>query len=182
MRPARGADPEHRATLRRRATALARSKGVAQATAGAAHVVFVLGGERYAVDARTVLEVAPLRSFTPLPASAAPLHGLTYWRGHVITILDLRAMLGVRVRGVADLARAVVVDNGQEPFAFLVEATAGVARVDSAALLPLPAGEGTRSGLVAGATLEGMLVLDSPELLRLANPRPASPTIQGGTR
>lgn len=177
----RAAAQEHVETLRARAAALARPERE-RAQTGTPSVTFTLAGERYAIDARRVLQVTPLKSFTPLPNSAAPLFGLTYWRGEIVTIVDLRGPLGLSSAGVTDLSRLVVIDNGREPFAFLADAAGEVAQVDGPALRALPAEETGRRVLVVGITDDGLLVIDPEELLRLVNPGPSEPKTRGERR
>lgn len=133
---------------------------------GVPSVVFTLGGERYALAASRVLEVAALRAFTPLPAAAAPLFGLSYWRGDVLTVIDLRGPLRVPAAGLTDLSRLIVVEHGAHPFAFLADAAPGVVAVEPGEVQPLgPAGEGPE--LVAGVVPGGLIVIDPDALLRL---------------
>jgi chemotaxis-related protein WspB len=48
-----------------------------------------IGNIRFAVDARTVIEVVPRVQLHPTPAGAAGLAGLLRYRGHIIPVIDL---------------------------------------------------------------------------------------------
>jgi purine-binding chemotaxis protein CheW len=151
--------------LRRRAAALARV--VRDDTAGETlpAVVFELVDERYAVDARVVLQVHVLSELTPLAGAAAPLFGITHWRGSVLTILDLREQLGVRARGLTDLSRVIVIDGGRQPFGILADAARDFIDLDESSIRPLSADDAARGSLLRGITDDAVLVLDTDALL-----------------
>jgi purine-binding chemotaxis protein CheW len=157
---------EDREVLRRRAAALARVpvRDTAQELVSA--VVFELGSERYALAAAVVLQVTPLRELTPLPGAAAPLLGVTYWRGSVLTVFDVRGLLGVRVRGLTDLGRLIVLEGHSHDFGILADAATDVQDVDLAALRPLETRPGADDALLRGITDDALLVLDEDALRR----------------
>jgi purine-binding chemotaxis protein CheW len=128
-------------------------------------VVFQLGGEEYAIDARVVLQVIVLRDMTPLPGARAPLFGVTHWRGDVLTILDLRELLGVRPRGVTDLSRVVVVGGQAAPFGILADAAREFLDIAESAIHDLPPDERARRALVRGITQDAVLIMDTDGLL-----------------
>jgi purine-binding chemotaxis protein CheW len=151
--------------LRRRAVALARSPVRARTEVMTPSVIFELGGEQYAIDARVVLQIIVLRELTRLPGARPPLFGLTHWRGDVLTILDLRELLGVRPRGVTDLSRVVVVDGTVAPFGILADAAREFVDIADSAIHQLPAEERVRRSLVRGITKDAVLVMDTDSLI-----------------
>jgi purine-binding chemotaxis protein CheW len=156
---------EHRELLRQRATVLARVPRQPRARELVEGLVFTLGEERFVLEAACVLEVAVLRELTPLPGVTAPLFGVTHWRGRVLTLLDLRAELGVRVRGLTDLGRIIVVDGGQRTFGVLADAVHEIVDVDLQRLSALPGDESGRTSLLRGITADALLVIDMKTLL-----------------
>jgi purine-binding chemotaxis protein CheW len=155
--------PEHVPLLRTRAAALARAQAV-ERTGESLHVlVFGLGGERYAIEGACVLQVGVLREMTPLPGAAAPLFGITHWRGEVLTLLDLRDVFGARTSGVTDLGRFLVVDGPDRRFGIVVDAVMDARDVAAHDVRPLP-GDDARS-LLRGMTDEGVLIIDSAALM-----------------
>jgi purine-binding chemotaxis protein CheW len=166
LEAARAPRPEHRDLLRRRALHLAR---VAAAPAGGdiiTALVFEFGEGRYAVDAAAVLQVAPLRDLTPLPGAALPLLGVTYWRGQVLTVLDLREPLGVRVRGLTDMGRLIVFGGHSHDFGILADTVRDMIDVDLSQLRPVEAHAARDDALVRGMTDDAVLVIDAATLLR----------------
>lgn len=151
--------------LRSRTAALARVPRMQRSTEAMPAVVFQLADERYAIDARIVLEVHVLRELTPLAGARPPLFGITHWRGSVLTILDLREQLGVRARGVTDLSRVIVVDAGRVAFGILADAARDVIDLEDTVVRPLPADEAAARSLLRGMTDDAVLVMDTDAVL-----------------
>lgn len=162
---ARAARGEDRAVLRARAADLARAPAADRPGRTISAVVFMLGDERYALDSAVVLQVAVLRELTPLPGARAPLHGVTQWRGDVLTVLDLRSVLGASLRGITDLGRLVVVEGEGRAFGILVERLVGIMEIDAAALRPLPREDAAARSLLRGVTDDAVFVVDEEALL-----------------
>ncbi|HSJ07204.1 MAG TPA: chemotaxis protein CheW [Longimicrobiales bacterium] len=162
---ARAAPDEHRDVLLARAGVLARA-GTAQTPAETfSAVVFMLGDERYALDTTVVLQVGVLRELTPLPGARAPLHGVTQWRGDVLTVLDLRSVLGASLRGITDLGRLVVVEGAGRTFGILAERLVGITEIDAARIQPLPHDDAAARSLLRGVTDDAVFVVDEEALL-----------------
>lgn len=160
---------EHIELLRKRAAALATDTADRKTHGDTVAITFTLSGERYALDARVVREVVPLRNLTPLPTAAAPLFGVSHWRGIALTILDIRETLGLRTGGVTDLGRVLVIDSGSMPFGIIVDAVNDLATVARGELQALPDATGNELRAVAGVHGDGTLVLDEDFLLAWAS-------------
>lgn len=154
----------HVAELRRRAAALARVPGRQSRQDVTPVVIFQLADEQYALAASVVLQVHVLRDLTPLAGARAPLFGITHWRGSVLTILDLRAQLGVRTHGVTDLSRVIVVDGPRQPFGILADAARDFIDLNESDVRPLPP-EMAERGLLRGMTDDAILVMDTDAVL-----------------
>lgn len=165
LHQARTPAAEHVPLLRARAATLARVPAAERMTAATASVLFLLGGEVYALAAAVVHEVIVLRDLTPLPGARAPLFGVTHWRGDVLTILDLRNELGVRPRGVTDLSRVVVVDGGLVSFGILVDGAREFTDIAEDSVRALPSEEMAQRELLRGITDDAVLVIDADALL-----------------
>jgi purine-binding chemotaxis protein CheW len=162
---ARAPRPEDVPLLQRRAAELARA-AEKERTQDTLHVlIFALGGERYAIQSSCVLQVAVLRELTALPGAALPLFAVTHWRGDVLTLLDLRDVLGARTRGLTDLGRIVVVDGRDRRFGIVVDAVVDMTELAADAVRPLPDDEQRRHSLLRGMTDDGVLIIDTDVLL-----------------
>ncbi|HSJ08486.1 MAG TPA: chemotaxis protein CheW [Longimicrobiales bacterium] len=154
--------PEHLDLLRARARRLSMTSREEAVVERIPAVAFTLSGERFGIDARAVLHVSVLRQLTTLPAAAPPLFGVTHWRGSVLTILDLRDVLGLR-RAVTDLSRFIVIAAPRR-FGILADAAHEIVHIDAAQVRPLQSG--LTQPLLRGITDDGILVIDHAALLR----------------
>lgn len=157
--------------LERRARALARpveARAERRSEPGAAHAVFEAGTDRFAIDARYVLQVERLSGLVPVPGLPSYVRGVTMLRGEVVAVIDLRILLGLSSRGLTDLSRLVVLGEDAMEIAVLVDRALEVQTLLPEEILPLPAAAGARDH-VRGITREGTSVLDGATLL--ADPR-----------
>lgn len=61
--------------------------------------LITLSGGTFAIDLRSVREVFPVESVTPVPGMPSVLAGVTNLRGVVIPIVDVRSLLGLTTAG-----------------------------------------------------------------------------------
>lgn len=162
--------PEARALLAERARRLARPVEVAPV--GRIDVlVFELARERYGIESRYVQSVFVLRHRAPLPGAQPPIHGITAWRGDLLTLLELRSTLGLPVNALHDLARVIVLGvDRHAAFGIVTDAVHSIVQVDLAALHPLPEGNGSHRKYIKGVTGDALMILDPDQLLRLTEP------------
>ncbi len=143
---------------------------------GVKHVLFVLDDTPYAVPMQNVLELQRLPRITPLPSVPAWLRGVTNLRGEVLSIVDLRSLLGLPDTTNAVSQRLIVVRSTQEEIAtgWIVDRVIGIRRLTMEDMQPcsaLTTGAAVRflSGLVdcegqLVAVLDVNRVLSSPEM------------------
>lgn len=161
--------PEAQALLAERARLLARP--MAAAPVGQTDVlVFELAGERYGIASRYLQAVFVLRHRAPLPGALPPIHGVTAWRGDLLTLLELRATLGLPVDSLNDLARVIVVGEGRPVFGILTDRVHSIVPVNLAQLHPPQEPTGGARQYIQGVTSDALLVLDPAQLLRLIEP------------
>lgn len=132
-------------------------------------ITFRLGRESCAIDAKVVLNVFRLAGLARLPGAAVPVYGVTLWRGEIMTVLDLRQLLGLSTVALSDLGRVIVVGKSRAAFGFLADSVTGVRATLPAEIHPPSGRSGLHQGLVRGITSDAVLVLDAEGLLRLAN-------------
>jgi purine-binding chemotaxis protein CheW len=97
--------------------------------------VLTLGGESFAIDLRNVSEVFEVESITVVPGMPSLLTGVTNLRGTVVSLIDLRGMLGLSVTN-ASLPFAVVVRQGTRHIGLLVDHVPEIHTVARESLLP----------------------------------------------
>jgi purine-binding chemotaxis protein CheW len=155
--------------LKQRAALLA-EPAVRETESGSVDLItFRLGRESCAIDAKVVLNVFRLAGLARLPGAAVPVYGVTLWRGEIMTVLDLRPLLGLSTVALSDLGRVIVVGKTRAAFGFLADSVTGVRATLPAEIHPSSGKSGLHQGLVRGITSDAVLVLDAEELLRLGN-------------
>lgn len=119
-----------------------------------------LGEEEYGLAMESVREVLRPPPITRTPFPPPDIRGVTHLRGSLLPVIDL----GSRLRGVpAGLpGRLVVVEQGAERFALLVDRVTGVVEEDLPEIPPAEA----EAALPAG-WLAGMLVPEDGRLIPL---------------
>jgi purine-binding chemotaxis protein CheW len=120
---------QERELLEQRARILATPPPEEEAGGDSRDVVrFTLCGQRFAVDARSVLEALPLGEPTPVPGTPAFLLGVINHRGRVLPVLDLRRQLVPGGDVGAQLTNTVAVSVDGMTFGIAAEAVEETAR------------------------------------------------------
>ena len=152
--------------LEQRTAALARPLEEAARAAGELVVHFTLGGERLVIEARWLLGVSKLSALASLPGAEPPIKGVTVWRGDLLTVLDIRPLLGISTAALSDMTRVLVLGERRARFGLLVDAVGDC--VDLASLDILPPAQASRAReYLLGVTADAGLVLDGARLLQL---------------
>jgi purine-binding chemotaxis protein CheW len=129
-------------------------------------VLFDLEGETYALEASSVWEVFRLEALSPLPGAKPPVFGVTSWRGAVLTILDLRQVLGLPAGGVTDLSRVILLGTRRPAFGILADAVRELVVLRRHDVRAPPEGVALKREYLAGITGDAVPVLAGHELLR----------------
>ena len=159
---ARAWEPEQvRAILKRRAAQLAKESGTGVPEGEMIEVVeFQLGRERYAAESRYVRDVFPLERLISLPCTPDFVPGIVDIRGEILSVVDLEKFLGLPKRGLTDMNRLVVLEQGEMRFCILADAILGVHAIPrSLVKQPLP---GTDH--VLGVAPDHLIILDVGKL------------------
>ncbi|ACG74050.1 CheW protein [Anaeromyxobacter sp. K] len=151
-------------------------------------LTFALGAEEYAVPVERVQEVLRPPPLTEVPRAPAPVLGVVTVRGRVVAVIDPRARLGLPAPRDAgeDAWRLVIVDAGDGPCGFRVDAISSVVRLPAGSLEPCPQGIGGDAAeclLGIGRERDRLFtVIDPAALVRrsLAAPRRAEGGQGGG--
>ena len=153
--------------LEERARRLARKPSTANAPEFGVEVVsFSVARERFAVESRFVFAVFHLNELVPLPGARAPVVGVTRWRGDVLTVLDLRRVVGGTGRALDDLARVVVIGSSSPTFGVLADTVDDIVSIDPTKLFTLPLDRVSEiPGVLRGVTADGIHLLDAATLI-----------------
>jgi purine-binding chemotaxis protein CheW len=92
------------------------------------YVLFVLDETHYAVPLENVLELQRLPRITPLPHVPEWLSGVTNLRGEVLSVVDLRELLGLPAAESSTSQRLIVVRSTREEIAvgWIVDRIVGI--------------------------------------------------------
>lgn len=93
-------------------------------------LTFSLAGENYAIDIENIIEITPPREVTRIPNADASVIGIISLRGTIVTVLDLRQMLGhPPLDGGGEDARIIVLERKGQTSGILVDRVFRVAKV-----------------------------------------------------
>jgi purine-binding chemotaxis protein CheW len=130
--------------------------------------LITLSGGLFAIDLRSVREVFPVESITPVPGMPSVLSGVTNLRGVVIPLVDVRSLLGLSTAGTPPKF-GVVIFHGGNQVGVLVDQVPEIRTVQQDQFLPAPqAGEAqTRPFVSTILRIEDRLggLLEVPTLL-----------------
>jgi purine-binding chemotaxis protein CheW len=158
---------EARHVLEERARKLARPlANDATQAAGIDMLTFSVSRERFAIDSRYVFAVFMLVDLVPLPGATAPVVGVTRWRGDVLTVIDLRGLVGAATNALDDLGRVIVVGASNPEFGILADTLGDIARLDTARLYPPTANRPREAhAMLLGVTADAIHVVDVVALI-----------------
>lgn len=137
-----------------------------------------VGNQDFGVPVTQVRDVLRRQRLTPVPLVPRAIVGLLNLRGRIVTAIDLRIRLGLPPRAPGGDAVHVVVENGGELYALVVDSLGDVQPVDERQVETVPAGLDPQWRAVASAvspTAQGFVVLlDVARLLDIAPARRAA--------
>lgn len=146
-------------------------------------LVFAVGGERYALDSRLVIEVHPVGRISPVPGTAAIWMGVVNLRGRLYAVLELGRLLAqLRLHRATDASRhggqLVLAAAAGVTVALFVDEVLSVRRMTQRELLP-PLAESQQEDRrsVLGITDDLVVLLDLASLLQQVQPD-AQPSAQ----
>ncbi len=160
-------DEEKRKALRERARQLAKEpsrEGFLEE--GELYLEFSVGSERYAIEAACVREVYPLKRITPVPCTPSFVLGIVNLRGQIVSVIDIREILGIRDSSISDAAKVVVLFTQDLEAAIVIDDVLGIKTVSSKDVtddLSLTQTEGIE--YISGVTRDRTVLLDVKRLL-----------------
>jgi purine-binding chemotaxis protein CheW len=95
----------------RRAYVLAEEPPVESAGQTVDLLVFKLGNEHYGLEVNNAREIYPLEQLTAVPRTPDFVAGVFSARGRILSVIDLRAFLGLPGTGFSDQTKIIVVTN-----------------------------------------------------------------------
>lgn len=137
-------------------------------------LVIWLSGEQYGLEVSNLREIYPLEQLTPVPRTPPFVAGVFSARGRILSVVDLRAFLGLPPIGLSDQTKIVVVHNkngaGEDSspmeLGILADEVADVVTIFREEIEPsLTTHTNARAEYIQGVTAEMLVVLDLDALL-----------------
>jgi purine-binding chemotaxis protein CheW len=129
-------------------------------------VEFLLGQERYAVEASFVREVSHLKHLTPLPCTPAFVLGIVNVRGRILSVINLLEFFGLPSEPVPARNAVIVLCMEGLECGVLTNGIRGAYMLPVGAIRPvLPTWTGARTAYLRGITEEHLMLLDAKRLL-----------------
>jgi purine-binding chemotaxis protein CheW len=130
---------------------------------------FALAGEQYAIDVERLVEIIVPRPWTTVPNAEETVIGIISLRGTIVTLLDLRQILGhPPSEGETDDTRIIVVEKDLEHVGFLVDRVLRVTKISAEELEPPPVvSAAEQNDLVRGVFQSGELITIYLDLARV---------------
>ncbi len=160
-------EKEKERILKERARQLAKEPESSEESSALLEVLlFMVAGERYAIEARFVEETMPLRELTPLPGLPSFFLGIVNVRGRILSVLDIKKFFALPESGLPDLHKLIVVRNRELEVGIVADVLLGIQalpldRMQSS----LPTLTGIREQYLAGISAEGTVVLRVENIL-----------------
>jgi purine-binding chemotaxis protein CheW len=167
-----GVTPDvEREILRKRAQALARQPDHGADTGAVLECLeFLLAYESYAIEVAWVAGACPLKDITPLPGTPAFMAGIINVRGRILSVIDIRTFFDLPAKGLTDLNKVVILQDGVMEFGILVDGIIGTRSIPLNEVQPPPATlTGIREEYLKGVTRERIAILDGKRLLNDRN-------------
>jgi purine-binding chemotaxis protein CheW len=129
-------------------------------------VEFLLTPERYAIAGSFVREVLPLKEIASIPGTQAFVMGVISLRGKIISIINLKILFGLKERGLTEMNKVIILENGAMRFGIVTDAIIGnkLVPLNSVSAPPLNLSS-TAGAFVNGVTADGLILLDGGILL-----------------
>lgn len=162
--------------LRERAARLARNAASNKRVVTESFVSFVIGKQCFGVPLSAVVYAGRLRHLTAIPSAPPYLLGITLISGHLISVLDIAAMLSLRRPGVGDVTSCLIIESGPRKIGLAAEQALGIEEIPADQISEISLGPGAMP-IRRAAFVERMhvLLLDPHSVL-------ADPRLQGGNR
>ena len=126
-------------------------------------LVFILGGEEYAVDILKVQEIRGYDKVTPIPAAPDFLKGIVNLRGTIVPVIDLRVKFGLPSPRYDDTTVMIVLRIGARVIGIVVDGVSDTLPLAASDIRPAPG----LGAIVDASYLAGLATKDDRMILLL---------------
>ena len=119
-------------------------------------LVFLLGGEEYAVDILKVQEIRGYEKVTAIPSAPAYLKGVVNLRGIIVPVIDMRIKFGLAEAKYDSFTVVIILRVAGRVIGIVVDGVSDVVRLAPSEVKPAPGlGSIVDSGFLAGLATQG---------------------------
>ncbi|HWQ63567.1 MAG TPA: chemotaxis protein CheW [Methanospirillum sp.] len=127
---------------------------------------FHLSGEKYVISMEYIKEVALLKEITYIPGTPPFILGIISLHGSILSIVDLRIVLGMPPKGLTDFNRIIVLSNNEMTFGVLADAIDRTRTINTDQISrPPPTISGPEAAYLSGVLPGPVMVIDARALL-----------------
>ena len=127
---------------------------------------FLLSNERYAIDAKYINEVIPLKNLTPLPCTPDFILGIINVRGKIIAVIDIKKFFNLPEKGITELNRVMVVKHEGVELGILADEIIGSTHIFPDKLQKtISTITGINNDYLMGVTEDRLIILNIKEFL-----------------
>lgn len=113
---------------------------------------FRLAYREYAIEMDHIREVILTGEITPVPGTPAFISGICIVRGEIISLVDMRVLLGIPEMGLTDLNRVIVLTDRSLTFGILADHITGIGTIELTRIIH----DDTTSSAGAGSYIKGI--------------------------
>jgi purine-binding chemotaxis protein CheW len=127
-------------------------------------VTFRRHNSRYGVTLEELREIRPLSRWCKLPGTSHVVPGVVYYRGELLTLMDLAALS----TGASDSTEAswmLVLEQSGERIGLMADDVTDVLALETGAIQALPLTMGPAADTFVGMSSDGVLIVDTARLM-----------------
>jgi len=95
---------------------------------------FYIGNYLFGIDINIVQEINTGKDFTPVPHAAGHITGVMNLRGQIVTVIDMRKVLGIENKDHSSEERNIIIESEGELIGLLVDKISDVLEIKSSAV------------------------------------------------
>jgi len=127
---------------------------------------FVLATEHYGIETSFIEEVHTLKEHTFVPCTPDYVYGIMNIRGEIVSIIDLKVLLGLPQVGITDLKKVIIIHNSHMKFGVLADHIIGVGHIPIDHIQNVPQTLNDEQKMyLRGLTKNAVIILDADKLL-----------------
>lgn len=131
-----------------------------------AGVEFTLSDEHYIINNNFVVEIIPLKEFTPLPCTRPFITGIINIRGRIISLIDIKYFLNLPGKNITNLNKVIVVSQNEIEVGILADEVIGQKQITVEKLQKsIPGSDDNNRNFIRGITENQLIYLNMEKLL-----------------